>query len=48
MVLMKFRDSDAAHDYYTQYNDRRFSSMEVRVLKMKINKMEKSISKQAD
>ncbi|KAI9263245.1 BRCA1-associated protein 2-domain-containing protein [Phascolomyces articulosus] len=28
MVLMKFRDPKAAHDYYSQYNNRRFSSME--------------------
>ncbi|KAI7855335.1 BRCA1-associated protein 2-domain-containing protein [Circinella umbellata] len=34
MVLMKFRDSDAARDYYTQYNDRRFSSMEPEICRV--------------
>ncbi|KAG2235207.1 hypothetical protein BDF21DRAFT_431872 [Thamnidium elegans] len=28
MVLMKFRDSQSAKDYYKQYNDRLYSSME--------------------
>ncbi|KAI8976217.1 hypothetical protein BDB01DRAFT_853267 [Pilobolus umbonatus] len=28
MVLMKFREAEAASEYYKQYNNRKFSSME--------------------
>jgi hypothetical protein len=36
MVLMKFRNPYSANDYYKQYNDRPFSSMEVKLDNMYI------------